>query len=119
MISFTKDNLPKLRKLYDKHYKLGLEYDNDWNVGSDYREAQRLEKVIRFLELEYDLKIEHGGSGLILINKKFIVSLASNKWKVKGKNVWYRHKNNLKDFVKKYILDKEKKNDQYDLRETQ
>lgn len=115
MIKFTKANLPKLRKLYDKHYKLGLEYDNDWNVGSDWREAHRLKKVIHFLELEDDLKIEHAGPGLILINKKFIVSLASNKWKVKGKNVWYKHKDSLKDFVEKYILDKEKKDDRHDL----
>jgi len=108
--SLTKNNIPKLRQLYEKHLKLGREYNNDWNMGSDWREAHRIEKIIKFLELDDDLKIEHESAGLVCINDKFIVSLASNKWRVKGKNVWYKHKNDLKDFVDRYILKKPSKN---------
>ena len=104
MTELIKDNIPKLKELYEKHLKLGLEYDNDWNSGSDYREAHRLEKIINFLELEDELDIEYESGGLIFINNKFIVSLASNKWRVRGKSIWYRHSNNLQSFVDKYIL---------------
>jgi hypothetical protein len=109
-LNLSKENLPKLRKLQQRHYKMGLEYDNDWNEGSDAREAVRLKKVISFLELEDDLDIEYDNAGLISINKKFIVSLRTNKWKVRGKNVWYRHQNDLQSFVDKYILKKQKEN---------
>jgi len=107
MIALVKSNIPKLKKLSEKHHKKGLKYDNDWNMGSDWREAHRLKKIIKFLELEDDLDIEYESAGLISINEKFIVSLASNKWKVRGKNTWYKHSDNLQDFVDKYILKKE------------
>lgn len=107
----SKENLPNLRKLQEIHYKRGLEYDNDYNEGSDAREARRLQKIIGFLELEDDLHLEYENPGLISINEKFIVSLKSNKWKVKGKNIWYRHKHDLKSFVDTYIVKKDIKYD--------
>ena len=49
-----------------------------------------------------DLEIEDYKSGLVLIDKKFVVSLIDNNWRVLNKNTWYKHKD-IKHFVSNYI----------------
>ena len=40
--------------------------------------------------------------GLVLVDKKFVVSLIDNNWRVLNKNTWYKHKD-IKHFVSNYI----------------
>ena len=85
--------------------------DNDHKMqysNRHRREVHRIEKLIELIQLcgevdDYDF-------GLALVNRKFIVSLADNKWRILGRNKWYRHKNDLKHFVDHYVY-KEWKNE--------
>ena len=53
---------------------------------------------------ETNLDIQEYNLGLVLINDKFVVSLTNNKWRIKNKNKWYLHKEDIDHFVNKYIL---------------
>lgn len=64
------------------------------------REAERLQVIIGFIS--EGVYVKRTAGGLIEINKKFIVSLANPKWRVKGKNKWYWY-STPKQFVSKYI----------------
>ena len=64
------------------------------------REVDRLKVIIGFVS--EGVYVKRIAGGLIEINKKFIVSLANPKWRVKGKNKWYWY-TTPKQFVQKYI----------------
>jgi len=49
-------------------------------------------------------KSDSFSSGMVLINGRYIYSY-SGKWRIKGRNKWYRSKN-IKDFVSKYVKPK-------------
>ena len=51
--------------------------------------------------LEQGCRVEQDTHGL-LVNGRFIVSVRKNKWRVKGKSVWYRYKD-IPTLVEKYI----------------
>jgi|TARA_Y100000996_G_C22092224_1_gene466258 hypothetical protein len=74
-----------------------LQYSNSWA-----REHSRLRKLIKFIES--NLKVQEYGSGEVLINDKFVVTLYNDNWRVLYKNKWYKHKPNVEHFIDNYIL---------------
>lgn len=61
--------------------------------------ALRLEKIIQLREL--GCRVEEDAHGL-LVNGKYIVAVAKDKWCVAGKYKWYHH-SGITSFVKKYV----------------
>ena len=41
--------------------------------------------------------------GLVIINNKFILSLVHNRWRVKGKSIWYWYTDDIQKFKERYI----------------
>ena len=108
MMIYTVDDLPELKKrLAEAEEKLHIAIENNWHRDyygdSAQKEVARVTKLIKLVE--HDLYVEDYKPGLVLIGGKFVVSLANNKWKISGRNVWYRHKKDLDHFVSNYIKD--------------
>ncbi len=62
----------------------------------------RLKKIIKLLNSGIFFK-EYNPPSLIIVKDKFIISLIKNIWRIKGKQVWYRHTENLNSFKENYI----------------
>ena len=110
----TKEDLPKLRKDLEEAIANAAEDEAEYSVYE--REAQRLSKLIDFLELEHDLIIQMYSTGEAIINNKYIISLRNRRWRVKGFSEWYWHKQDIKDFTENVILKyklKRKKEEQH------
>lgn len=56
-------------------------------------------ELCKFPEL-YIEKHENG----FLINKKFVLSVNTNKWRIEGRNKWYYRSIQIGEFIKKYVL---------------
>lgn len=80
---------------YDK-----LSYSNPYD-----RQIERLSSLKDFLQ--FDVKVEDLGNGTVLVNDKYIFALRSFKWKVKGKNTWYKSRD-PEQFLTKYVKAKPK-----------
>lgn len=74
---------------------------NSVGESSADREMARMVKLRALLDTGVDCKWYD--NGLVIVDDKFIVSLASNKWRVQGRNTWYMHKNDLQHFVDNYV----------------
>ena len=103
---YTREDIPDLEWLLWEAKKAAKQCDKDNDHKMQYsnsakREVWRLIKLIELIQL-CDI-VEDYDNGLALINRKFIVSLSNNKWRVLGKNKWYLHKNDLTHFVDNYI----------------
>lgn len=92
------DELVALAKECDRQNEHKMYYSNPYS-----KEIQRLVPLLEFIDLPYALDLEWYGSGMILVNKKYVVAPKSSKWRVKGKNKWYWYKNPT-NFVEKYVL---------------
>lgn len=92
------DELVVLSKECEQRNEHKLQYSNPYD-----REIERLTTLLELAELPYDLDLEWYGSGMLIINQKYIVAPRSSKWRVKGKNKWYWYKNPT-NLVEKYIL---------------
>jgi len=81
--------------------KAKLKEENERNSTKDYHGnyALRLEKIIELREL--GCRVEEDPHGL-LVNGKYIVAVAKDKWCVAGKYKWYYH-SGIPSFVKKYV----------------
>jgi hypothetical protein len=102
---FTKKDLPNLEsKLTIAKFNLAKcdedNYHKDIYSNHYERDVRRIEKLISLIH--EDLEIEDYKSGLVLIDKKFVVSLIDNNWRVLNKNTWYKHRD-IKHFVNNYI----------------
>jgi len=102
---FTKKDLPNLEsKITISKFKSDQCEEENYHrayYNNPYkRDIERIEKLISLIH--EDLEIEDYKDGLVLINKKFIVSLLHNNWRVLNKNIWYKHKD-IKHFVSNYI----------------
>lgn len=102
---FTKKDLPNLEskltiakfnsaKCKEDNYHKPI-YSNHYE-----RDVRRIEKLISLIH--EDLEIEDYKDGLVLIDKKFVVSLLHNNWRVLNKNTWYKHRD-IKHFVSNYV----------------
>jgi hypothetical protein len=102
---FTKKDLPNLEsKITISKFKSDQCEEENYHrayYNNPYkRDIERIEKLISLIH--EDLEIEDYKDGLVLINKKFVVSLLHNNWRVLNKNTWYKHKD-IKHFVRNYI----------------
>jgi len=78
--------------------------DKMYQSDPENRHLCRLKKLKEFLLTDQKIKLDYANTpGLILINNKYIASLSSGKWRVKGKNKWYWYKT-PQQLVDKYIL---------------
>ena len=103
---YTMEDIPQLKeRLKEARKRAKEEQDRDTVNNWGQRESSRLKKLISLIE--HRLNIEDYGSGTVLINEKFVVSLISPKWRVKGKSIWYNHKHDIKHFVHNYLLKEE------------
>ena len=78
-------------------------YHKDVYGRSAEKSVERTKKLIALRKHE-SLYIHAYNSGFVLINYKFVVSLINNKWRIKNKNKWYLHKEDVDHFVNTYIL---------------
>ena len=107
----SKKDIPILEDMIDIQEKLAKieshEYaTNDKMYMSDpeNRHLYRLKVLKKFLLTDQKIQLDYANTaGLILINNKYIASLSSDKWRVKGKNKWYWYKN-PQQLVDKYII---------------
>ena len=75
----------------------GLEIADPYNVNNPYtREVQRYRKMIELVEnfFEFDIYCHNGGT--VIIKDKYIVSLRSRKYRIKGKGEWYTYRKSQK-----------------------
>jgi len=108
--TYTQECLPALKKKQRKESKLATEYEKtNYELKNPHENSSfSLKKLIGLVQ--HGLHICDYSHGLVLVNDKYIVSLASNKWRVKGKQTWYDHKHDLTHFVCNYILKEPFKN---------
>lgn len=104
---YTKEDLPdlfeSLEEMRDEARKVDIRNDHKLQYSNaPAREVRRIEKLIQLIN--HDLSIYDYGSGMVIINDKFVVSLISNKWRIRGRNKWYMHKHDTSHFVNNYIL---------------
>jgi len=93
----TKEEVEETYASAEKHY--------------DEATMERMEVLRRIVDT--GLPVRWYGPGLVTYDKTgFILSLKTNKWRVAGKNVWYRRTKDEKKFVEDYVmkeLDNERK----------
>jgi hypothetical protein len=79
-------------------------YHKDVYSNASRKDVHKLRKLINLIKVvDNSDTIEDHGAGLILLNNKYIVSLANDKWRVVRRNTWYRHKQDLKHFIDNYV----------------
>ena len=102
---YTREDLADLKLELNEQRKKKRKFDKDYpdhHKNPHDKVISRTRKLIGLLE--HNLNIEDYGMGTVLVNSRFVVSLLNNKWRVKGRNVWYDHKHDLTHFVCNYIL---------------
>ena len=78
-------------------------YDSLWgcpNQKAIYRRKRKMDRAKTFYERKGSHVEEHQQG--LLIDDLYIYSLKTNKWRVKGKKVWYRS-NGYKDLYDRFI----------------
>jgi hypothetical protein len=81
--------------------------DDDWNTFHE-RNVKRLNALLEFVRSDVRFKYELSDVimyGTVVVEDKFVFALISNKWKVIGKNVWYRSRG-PSDFIKRFVKEK-------------
>ena len=109
---YSQEDIPELKEDLkqeeQKAKQCDLDNDHKLQYSNPYRrEAQRLRKLIKFIEA--GLEVQEYESGTVLINDKFVVTLRNDNWRILHKNKWYRHKSDLQHFIDNYILKEYKK----------
>lgn len=103
----TESHIDHLESILSEQKELAAQRDKD-NYDKDvysnpYKSRSRaIQKLIRLVELCGVVAMYPPGK--VLINDKFVVSLGSNKWRVRGKKKWYPHKDDLSHFVDNYVF---------------
>ena len=84
------------------YLRQSIEQELTRNADSDvFNDNPRRRMELEIELLEQGCRVDQDQHGL-LVNHKFIVAITKNKWRVKGKNVWYYYKD-VPTLVKKYI----------------
>lgn len=108
-MELTEKNIEYLLNMQKEQYKLNPEeYCHSYEYHN--RNLRRLNALLMFVKsdvrIRYKLPDTYGDmDGTALIENKFIFSLLSYKWKVIGKNVWYRSSGPL-GFINKFVKEK-------------
>mgnify|MGYP000058798276 FL=1 len=105
--NFTKNDIPFFKdelKTAEKEYSKDIEETMHKSLTGDRFEkrVKRLKKIIKLLNSGIFFK-EYNPPSLIIVKDKFIISLIKNIWRIKGRQVWYRHTENLNSFKENYI----------------
>ena len=105
-MKYSKKDIPELENDLEKVKKFAsiCDLENYHKVqysNSAEREVIRLKKLIKLIR--FTNTVEDYLSGLVLINDRFVVSLSNNTWRIIHKNKWYKHRDDIKHFVDKYI----------------
>ena len=101
----TKENLQRLiTKANEESLELIIRCEHKDQFSNPYeRESERLKSLLQFVEIGVD--IEYNNDGYVVVEKKFLFALRSYKWRVIGKNVWYKSRGPL-DFVTRFVKPK-------------
>lgn len=96
----------KIKKLNNWHHaeiaRMNLDEDNMCFDTSSGRESSRLSTILGILD--FGVEINKYWGGFVEINNKYVFSLSSYKWRMKGKNVWSkRGMSSIKDFITKIV----------------
>ena len=75
-----------------------LQYSNPYK-----KELKRLGVIKNLTPFVDKITVEQYRPGLVIINKRFIVSLSNNIWRVTSKNTWYNYKS-IEQLITKYVL---------------
>jgi hypothetical protein len=111
---YTKETLHELDedieyyKQQSKEIQERAYYKDVYSNRAD-RNVKRLTKLKKLISM--GLHVEHFGQpnfGLVEVNSKYVLSLLENNWRTIYKNKWYKHSDNVEDFVNTYILNKSK-----------
>lgn len=109
-MTYTIKDLPFLTEELELNEKLAKQraieaWDKDRYSNRYAKEVRRLQKLIDLVQ--QPVTVEPSSNGCVLVNDKFIVSLANNKWRVVNKNKWYMHKD-IPHFITNYVLKDER-----------
>lgn len=91
-----------------EHRAIQCDYDNlhkDNYSNAHARHLHNVKTIDALLPYAEELNIEEYGNSMLIINGKFIVSLANNKWTIRGKQhlPWYKYKS-IDSLVEKHIM---------------
>lgn len=103
----TEEKIKELLEIENK--KMALD-DSDWNTYHlrNYDRLKALLEIVKSgVKFKYDMEFRWDDSylsmdGTVLIEDKFIFALLSKKWKVVGKNVWYRSRGPT-HFIERFV----------------
>lgn len=105
-MSYTIKDIPFLMEELERNEKLAKQrsleaWHKDRYSNSYAKEVNRLRKLIDLVQ--QPVTVDPSSNGCVLINNKFIVSLANPKWRTVGRNKWYTHRD-IPHFIKNYVL---------------
>ena len=108
-MELTEKKIKDLLEIEEEKCRLN---DSDYNTYHE-RNIKRLKALLEFVKsgvkFKHDLSVEFRDylsiGGAVVVEDKFIYALISRKWKVIGKNVWYRSSGPL-GFINKFVKDK-------------
>jgi hypothetical protein len=106
-IELTKENLQKLIiKANEESLQLIIKCEHKDQFSNPYeKESKRLTSLLQFVETGVDIK--YNNDGYVIVEKKFLFALRSYKWKVIGKNIWYKSRG-PSDFIERFVKEKKK-----------
>jgi hypothetical protein len=89
------EHIHTLHEMIAKAYEDAWQFEKDYpdNLNNRYfREHSRLIKMATLIENFFEFDIYDHGGGCVIIKNKYIVSLSSKKYRIKGKGTWYSYK---------------------------
>jgi len=102
--------LPEIRKLMKEEARRAEEgaiHTGRMDDTSETKKLQIIDELIKFTNItdrKFHIECDLWG-GLITLNNKMIVAPRSRKWRMKGRNKWYRYGVKQQEkLVKKYLL---------------
>ena len=105
---YSKEDVPSIEQRIIQATELAEKCERENFHKSQYsnsnaREVGRLKKLKKFVS-DDRIEVADYANGLIIIDDTYIVSLASNKWRVAQRDTWYRHRLDVSHFINNYVL---------------
>jgi len=99
----TTEKIDDLIKLNEFHSNEMHETRKHKDVYSDpfEKEIKRLKTLKVLIESGVRFKLDDSG-GAVIVEDRYVFALISHKWRVVGKNVWYKSKG-ASDFIKRFV----------------
>jgi len=108
--AYTKEMLPEIQEDIDDYKKEAerneeVPYYREWYDNKNLRKVVRLEKLRDLIKLGLTIEI-HGNPnfGIVKVNEKYEVNLIDWYWSDIFKNEWESKKQDLKNFLNKYVF---------------